>query len=197
MVRTESTRLRSRAADEPPVHRFPNPWSGSALAPRWACRSAMGGARAFPPIPPSRGNVSGRARSGGRKDPVLGLPRAAREITAAQTVLEMAATEADWTTPLVSARVGERRGARVAGDRVFHTVVAQVRVTVKAPTAPGAWTASCVPGGLRRGGEPDVIRAQMESGIVYGLTAGDVPARSRSGRRGRTVDTSTTTCRCA
>ncbi|HVQ61928.1 MAG TPA: molybdopterin cofactor-binding domain-containing protein, partial [Burkholderiales bacterium] len=41
-------------------------------------------------------------------------------------VLEMAATESDWTLPLVSARVGDRRGRGIAVHESFNTVVAQV-----------------------------------------------------------------------
>src|SRR5882724_2953100 len=88
-----------------------------------------------------------------------------------KTVLEMAATEADWTTPLVSARVGERRGRGIAVHESFNTVVAQVaEVTVRRD---GSWRVDRVMCAVDCGVavNPDVIRAQMESGIVYGLTA--------------------------
>src|SRR5437762_14357331 len=49
-----------------------------------------------------------------------------------KTVLELAATAADWSTPLVSARVGDRRGRGIAVHESFNTVVAQVaEVTVR------------------------------------------------------------------
>jgi isoquinoline 1-oxidoreductase beta subunit len=86
-------------------------------------------------------------------------------------VLEMAATEADWTLPLVSARVGDRRGRGVAVHESFNTVVAQVaEVTVKRD---GSWRVDRVMCAVDCGVavNPDVIRAQMESGIAYGLTA--------------------------
>ena len=86
-------------------------------------------------------------------------------------VLEMAATEADWTLPLVSARVGDRRGRGIAVHESFNTVVAQVaEVTVRRD---GSWRVDRVMCAVDCGVavNPDVIRAQMESGIAYGLTA--------------------------
>jgi len=88
-----------------------------------------------------------------------------------KAVLEMAATEADWSTPLVSARVGDRRGRGIAVHESFNTVVAQVaEVTVKRD---GSWRVDRVMCAVDCGlaVNPDVIRAQMEGGIVYGLTA--------------------------
>jgi len=88
-----------------------------------------------------------------------------------KAVLEMAATEADWTLPLVSARVGDRRGRGIAVHESFNTVVAQVaEVTVRRD---GAWRVDRVMCAVDCGVavNPDVIRAQMESGIAYGLTA--------------------------
>ena len=86
-------------------------------------------------------------------------------------VLEMAATESDWTTPLVSARVGDRRGRGIAVHESFNTVVAQVaEVTVKRD---GTWRVDRVMCAVDCGVavNPDVVRAQMESGIAYGLAA--------------------------
>jgi isoquinoline 1-oxidoreductase beta subunit len=86
-------------------------------------------------------------------------------------VLEMAATEADWTLPLVSARVGDRRGRGIAVHESFNTVVAQVaEVTVRKD---GSWRLDRVMCAVDCGVavNPDIIRAQMESGIAYGLTA--------------------------
>jgi isoquinoline 1-oxidoreductase beta subunit len=88
-----------------------------------------------------------------------------------KAVLEMAATEADWTLPLVSARVGDRRGRGIAVHESFNTVVAQVaEVTVRRD---GSWRVDRVMCAVDCGVavNPDVIRAQMESGIAYGLTA--------------------------
>jgi isoquinoline 1-oxidoreductase beta subunit len=86
-------------------------------------------------------------------------------------VLEMAATESDWTLPLVSARVGDRRGRGIAVHESFNTVVAQVaEVTVRKD---GSWRLDRVMCAVDCGVavNPDIIRAQMESGIAYGLTA--------------------------
>jgi isoquinoline 1-oxidoreductase subunit beta len=86
-------------------------------------------------------------------------------------VLEMAATEADWTLPLVSARVGDRRGRGIAVHESFNTVVAQVaEVTVKRD---GSWRIDRIMCAVDCGVavNPDVIRAQMESGIAFGLAA--------------------------
>jgi isoquinoline 1-oxidoreductase beta subunit len=83
----------------------------------------------------------------------------------------MAATEADWTLPLVSARVGDRRGRGIAVHESFNTVVAQVaEVTVRKD---GSWRLDRVMCAVDCGVavNPDIVRAQMESGIAYGLTA--------------------------
>jgi len=88
-----------------------------------------------------------------------------------KAVLETAATEADWNLPLVSARVGDRRGRGIAVHESFNTVVAQVaEVTVRRD---GSWRVDRVMCAVDCGVavHPDVIRAQMESGIAYGLTA--------------------------
>ena len=88
-----------------------------------------------------------------------------------KAVLEMAAAEADWNTPLVSARVGDRRGRGIAVHESFNTVVAQVaEVTVRRDGSYRVDRVMCaVDCGVAV--NPDVIRAQMESGIVYGLSA--------------------------
>ena len=88
-----------------------------------------------------------------------------------KTVIEMAATEADWSTPLVSTRVGDQRGRGIAVHESFNTVVAQVaEVTVRRD---GSWRVDRVMCAVDCGVavNPDVVRAQMESGIAYGLTA--------------------------
>ena len=88
-----------------------------------------------------------------------------------KTVLEMAAAEADWSVPLVPARAGDRRGRGIAVHESFNTVVAQVaEVTVRRD---GSWRLDRVMCAVDCGVavNPDVVRAQMESGIAYGLTA--------------------------
>ncbi len=88
-----------------------------------------------------------------------------------RAVLDLAATEGDWGKPLEPLRRGERRGRGVAVHESFGTVVAQVaEVTVKADRSFRVDRVMCaVDCGVAV--NPDVIRAQMESGIVYGLTA--------------------------
>ncbi len=88
-----------------------------------------------------------------------------------RAALELAATEADWTLPLAPMRSGDRRGRGIAVHESFNTVVAQVaEVTVRPDGESRVDRVMCaVDCGVAV--NPDVIRAQMESGIAYGLTA--------------------------
>jgi isoquinoline 1-oxidoreductase beta subunit len=88
-----------------------------------------------------------------------------------RAALELAATEADWTLPLQPIRSGDRRGRGIAVHESFNTVVAQVaEVTVRSDGEFRVDRVMCaVDCGVAV--NPDVIRAQMESGIAYGLTA--------------------------
>jgi isoquinoline 1-oxidoreductase beta subunit len=89
-----------------------------------------------------------------------------------RAVLELAATEADWTLPLSPApRSGDRRGRGIALHESFNTIVAQVaEVTVRRDGSYRVERVMCaVDCGVAV--NPDVIRAQMEGGIAYGLTA--------------------------
>ena len=88
-----------------------------------------------------------------------------------KAALELAATEADWSLPLREGKRGERRGRGIAVHESFGTVVAQVaEVTVKPDGSFRVDRVMCaVDCGVAV--NPEVIRAQMESGIVYGLTA--------------------------
>ena len=88
-----------------------------------------------------------------------------------RAALELAATEADWTLPLAPMRSGDRRGRGIAVHESFSTVVAQVaEVTVRPDGEFRVDRVMCaVDCGVAV--NPDVIRAQMESGIAYGLTA--------------------------
>ena len=88
-----------------------------------------------------------------------------------RAALELAATEADWTLPLAPMRSGDRRGRGIAVHESFNTVVAQVaEVTVRPDGEFRVDRVMCaVDCGVAV--NPDVIRAQMESGIAYGLTA--------------------------
>jgi isoquinoline 1-oxidoreductase beta subunit len=88
-----------------------------------------------------------------------------------RAALELAASEGNWGQPLAEARRGERRGRGIAVHESFSTVVAQVaEVTVKQDGGLRVDRVICaVDCGVAV--NPDVVRAQMESGIAYGLTA--------------------------
>jgi isoquinoline 1-oxidoreductase beta subunit len=86
-------------------------------------------------------------------------------------VLALAATKAGWGQPLAPGKAGEKRGRGVAVHESFHTYVAQVaEVTVKAD---GSYKVDRVVCAVDCGVavNPDVIRAQMEGGIGFGLAA--------------------------
>jgi isoquinoline 1-oxidoreductase beta subunit len=86
-------------------------------------------------------------------------------------VLELAASKAGWSTPLAPGKAGEKRGRGIAVHKSFDTYVAQVaEVTVKKD---GTFTVDRVVCAVDCGiaVNPDVIRAQMEGGIGYGLAA--------------------------
>jgi isoquinoline 1-oxidoreductase beta subunit len=86
-------------------------------------------------------------------------------------VLELAATKAGWGTPLTPGKSGEKRGRGVAVHESFHSFVAQVaEVTVKPDGSFSVDRVVCaVDCGIAV--NPDVIRAQMEGGIGFGLSA--------------------------
>ena len=86
-------------------------------------------------------------------------------------VLELAAQKAGWTRPLPGGSAGERRGRGMAVHESFNTFVAQVaEVTVQRD---GSFRVDRVVCAVDCGVavNPDVIRAQMEGGIGYGLSA--------------------------
>jgi isoquinoline 1-oxidoreductase beta subunit len=85
--------------------------------------------------------------------------------------LELAAKQAGWGTPLAPGKAGEKRGRGIAVHESFGTVVAQVvEATVKADKSFSVDRVVCaVECGLAV--NPDVVRAQMEGGIGYGLSA--------------------------
>lgn len=86
-------------------------------------------------------------------------------------VLELAATKAGWNQPLKPAPGGAKRGRGVAVHESFNTCVAQVaEVTVQAD---GSFKVDRVVCAVDCGVaiNPDVIRAQMEGGIGFGLAA--------------------------
>jgi isoquinoline 1-oxidoreductase beta subunit len=84
-------------------------------------------------------------------------------------VLELAAQRAGWGKPLAQAK-GARRGRGIAVHESFNTFVAQVaEVTVRDGKLKVDRVVCAVDCGVAV--NPAVIRAQMESGIAYGLTA--------------------------
>jgi len=85
-------------------------------------------------------------------------------------VLKLAADKAGWGKPLAPAKAG-RRGRGVAVHESFHTFVAQVVDVTVAPD--GSFNVDRVVCAVDCGiaVNPDVIRAQMEGGIGFGLAA--------------------------
>lgn len=85
--------------------------------------------------------------------------------------LELAASKAGWGSPLAAGKAGEKRGRGIAVHESFGTVVAQaVDATVKADGGIAVDRVVCaVECGLAV--NPDGVRAQMEGGIGYGLSA--------------------------
>ncbi len=85
--------------------------------------------------------------------------------------LELVAEKAGWSKPLAAGAKGERRGRGIAVHESFNTVVAEVaEVTIKPDGSLRVDRVVCaVDCGLAI--NPDVIRAQMEGGIGFALTA--------------------------
>lgn len=86
-------------------------------------------------------------------------------------VLALAAEKAGWSRPLAAGKPGEKRGRGVAVVESFNTYVAEVaEVTVKDDGSFSVDRVVCaVDCGIAI--NPDVIRAQMEGGIGFGLSA--------------------------
>ena len=85
-------------------------------------------------------------------------------------VLDLAAKEAGWGTPLPAGKAGEKRARGVAVAESFATVVAQVvEVTVKGKTFTVDRVVCAVDCGIAV--NPDNVRSQMEGGIGFGLSA--------------------------
>ncbi|MEI2415132.1 xanthine dehydrogenase family protein molybdopterin-binding subunit [Orrella sp. JC864] len=86
-------------------------------------------------------------------------------------VLELAARQAGWDQPLASGAAGTRRGRGVAVHESFQSVVAQVvEITVDQAGALKVDRVVCaVDCGIAI--NPDVVRAQMEGGIGFALSA--------------------------
>ncbi len=86
-------------------------------------------------------------------------------------VLELAAAKGGWGTALAPGKAGEKRGRGIAVHESFNTFVAQVaEVTVAKDSTFRVDRVVCaVDCGVAV--NPDVIRAQMEGGIGFGLSA--------------------------
>ncbi|MBK4735643.1 xanthine dehydrogenase family protein molybdopterin-binding subunit [Noviherbaspirillum pedocola] len=111
------------------------------------------------------------AAAAGNKDPLALrrtlLAKHPRHLAA----LNLAAEKAGWGQPLAPGKDGERRGRGIAVHESFNTVVAQVaEVTV---AKDGALRVDRVVCAVNCGVaiNPDVIRAQMEGGVGFGLSA--------------------------
>ncbi|PZQ16615.1 MAG: aldehyde oxidase [Rhodanobacter denitrificans] len=86
-------------------------------------------------------------------------------------VLDRVAREARWSDPLPAAADGLRRGRGIAVHKSFDTYVAQVAEVTVRPD--GSFRIDRIVCAVDCGVaiNPDVIRAQMEGGIGYGLSA--------------------------
>ncbi|MEP7182449.1 MAG: xanthine dehydrogenase family protein molybdopterin-binding subunit [Betaproteobacteria bacterium] len=85
-------------------------------------------------------------------------------------VLELAAKEAGWGKPLAPGKAGEKRGRGIAVHESFNSYVAQVvEVTVKGKEFTVDRVVCAVDCGIAV--NPDNVRAQMEGGIGFGLSA--------------------------
>jgi isoquinoline 1-oxidoreductase beta subunit len=89
-----------------------------------------------------------------------------------KNVLEVVAAKAEWSKPLKPGAPGDKRGRGIAVHESFNSFVAQVaEVTVKSDGSFKIDRVVCaVDCGLAI--NPDVIVAQMQGGIGYGLSAG-------------------------
>ena len=85
--------------------------------------------------------------------------------------LELVAAKSGWGTPLAPGKEGEKRGRGIALHESFNSVVAQVaEVTVDRKNQIKVDRVVCaVHCGIAV--NPDVVRAQMEGGIGFGLSA--------------------------
>jgi isoquinoline 1-oxidoreductase beta subunit len=87
------------------------------------------------------------------------------------SVLEVAAEKSGWRQPLAAGKPGEKRARGIAVHESFNTAVAQVaEVTVRSDNTFSVDRVVCaVHCGLAV--NPDNVRAQMEGGIGFGLSA--------------------------
>lgn len=106
----------------------------------------------------------------GKKDPLEARLRLLEKSPRHKAVLELAAEKARWKETLAPSKDGYRRGRGLALAESFGTIVAQVaEVTIVKRTV----RVDRVVCALDCGDvvNPDTIEAQMQGGIVYGLSA--------------------------
>jgi isoquinoline 1-oxidoreductase beta subunit len=102
-----------------------------------------------------------------QKDPVEFRLQMMDDHPRMKRVLELAAEKSGWGTPV---RPGRFRGVAFSPPAFFHTPVAQVvEITVEGATIRVHRVVCAIDCGIVI--NPDTVAAQMESGIVYGLTA--------------------------
>jgi isoquinoline 1-oxidoreductase beta subunit len=105
------------------------------------------------------------------KDPVAFRKAMLGKLPRHVAALELAADKAGWDKPLAPGKAGEKRGRGVAVHESFNTVVAQVaEVTV---ARDGKFKVDRVVCAVHCGiaVNPDIVKAQMEGGIGFGLSA--------------------------
>src|SRR5579862_408186 len=105
------------------------------------------------------------------RDPVVFRKALLAQKPKHSSVLALVAEKAGWGTPLAPGKTGEKRARGIAVHESFNTAVAQVaEVTVREDNTFHVDRVVCaVNCGLAV--NPDNVRAQMEGGIGYGLSA--------------------------
>ncbi|MEP6941184.1 MAG: xanthine dehydrogenase family protein molybdopterin-binding subunit [Rudaea sp.] len=105
------------------------------------------------------------------KDPVVYRLAMLADKPRHRGVLQLAADKAGWGTPLEAAKNGSKRGRGIAVHESFNSFVAQVaEVTVNSDGTFRVDRVICaVDCGLAV--NPDIVRAQMQGGIGFGLSA--------------------------
>ncbi|HTY99320.1 MAG TPA: xanthine dehydrogenase family protein molybdopterin-binding subunit [Rhodocyclaceae bacterium] len=105
------------------------------------------------------------------QDPVAWRRQLLQDHPRHRGVLDLAAEKAGWGRPLAPGKTGEKRGRGVAVHESFNTYVAQVAEVTVRPD--GSFRVDRVVCAVDCGVpvNPDVIEAQMEGGIVFGLSA--------------------------